>query len=298
MTNERQTMNMTGNKTWLGACIQSLQQQAFYSTYWNTFTVMRADSDEMVEKACRLRYDVFCRENGFIDPARCTDEREHDEFDERAVHHLLIHKPTGEVAGTVRVLLPDETRPLTSFELQKNCDHPLLQIENRALGIAEISRLCMARNFRRRPRDGHILPSYHEQEWSDGDNRNILAPFLRRRIPYAPLGLMMAAYETILGAGLLDVVSAVDPAQFRTLKRIGLSYRVLGPRLQNCGSQQPFIFNIKTAFDTIAAENPECWDVVTDKGRLHRRANELHENNWQDEIFDEVCKEMILRKLI
>lgn len=285
-------------RSWIHACLQSIQQQAFYNTYWNLFTVVRADTDELKDKAYALRYDVFCRENGFIDPARYPDERERDEFDERAVHHLLIHKESGKVAGTVRVLLPDERRPLTSFELQKLCDHPLLQIENRALGIAEISRLCMARDYRRRPRDGHVLPSYYEQEWGDAEKPNSATRFFRRRIPYAPLGLMMAAYETVLGAGLLDVVSSVEPGQFRTMKRIGLSYRVLGPRLNHQGSQQPFIYNLKTTLDTVAAENPECWELLSDRGRLHHRANELQQNHWQDEIFDEVCKEMILRKLI
>ncbi|MBU0799865.1 MAG: PEP-CTERM/exosortase system-associated acyltransferase [Alphaproteobacteria bacterium] len=285
-------------KSWISACVQSIQQQAFYNTYWNTFSVQPADTPKLRAQAYRLRYDVFCRENGFIDPAQHTDEYEHDEFDERATHHVMIHKQSGQVAGTVRVLLPDPDRPLTSFEMQKVCDHPLLQIENRALGLAEISRLCMAREFRRRPRDGHILPSYYEQEWNDGQDRPAAMPFFRRRIPYAPLGLMMAAYQTVLGAGLLDAVSAVDPGQFRSLKRIGMSYRVLGPRINHQGSQQPFIFNIKTALDTMAVENPECWDVVSDRGRLHRRANELSQNHWHDEIFDEVCKEMILRKLI
>lgn len=288
----------TETQSWIKSCVQTIQQQAFYNTYWKSFSVVRADSEEMREKAYRLRYEVFCRENGFIDSTHLPESQERDEFDERAIHHLLIHKGTGKVAGTVRVLLPDERRPLTSFELQKICDHPLLQIENRALGLAEISRLCMAREFRRRPRDGHILPSYYEQEWSAGEDRGGQLPFFRRRIPYAPLGLMMAAYETVLGAGLLDVVSAVDPTQFRSLKRIGMSYRVLGPRLNYQGCQQPFIFNIKTALDTMAAENPECWDVVSDRGRLHRRANELHQNNWHDEIFDDVCKEMIMRRLI
>lgn len=285
-------------KLWLRACIQNIKQQAFYNTYWNTFSVVRADTPELQDKAYRLRYDVLCRENAFIDPALHRDERERDEFDDRAIQHLLLHKGSGRVAGVIRVLLPDQARPLTSLELQKLCDHPLLQLENRVMGLAEISRFCMAADFRRRPRDGRVLPSYYEQEWNDSENRGAAMPLFRRRIPYAPLGLMMAAYETILGAGLLDVVSAVDPSQFRTLKRLGLSYRVLGPRINYHGNQQPYIFNIKTALDTMAAENPECWDVVSDRGRLHRRAGVLHDNRWQDEIFDEVCKEMIMRKMI
>lgn len=283
-------------KSWISACVQGIQQQAFYATYNNSFTVERADSPEKIEQALRLRYDVYCRENAFLDPQAFPQQMEHDEFDARAVHHLLIHKDSGAVAGTIRVLLPNPEGPLTSFELQKNCDHPLLQIENRVMGLAEISRFCMARDFRRRPRDGHILPSYYEQEWAKGRAGGV--PLFRRRIPYAPLGLLRAAFETIMAAGILDVVMAVDPGQFRSLKRLGLEYRVLGPRLPTLGTQQPFIFNIKAAFDSMAAENPECWDIISERGSLHRRANELSQNRWQDEVFDELCRELIMNKLI
>lgn len=281
--------------SWIGGALQSLRQQAFYNSYRKSFTIAPAETATDIAQCLRLRYDVFCRENGFLDPALYPDGEERDEFDARAIHYRLMHNQSGRLAGTVRVILPDPERPLTSFALQKVCDHPLLQIENRMMGIAEISRLCMAREFRRRPRDGHILPAYHTQESADENGRR---PLFRRQIPYAPLGLMAAAFETVLRAGLLDVVMSVDPAQFRTLKRIGMNYRVLGPRLNWLGSQQPFIFNIKTALDTMAAENPPCWEVASDRGRLHRRADELSRYHWQDEIFDEMCHEMILRKLI
>lgn len=283
-------------KSWISACVQGIQQQAFFTAYHNSFAIERADSPEKIKQALRLRYDVYCRENAFIDPALHPEEMEHDEFDARAVHHLLIHRESGMVAGTIRILLPNPEGPLTSFELQKNCDHPLLQIENRVMGMAEISRFCMARDFRRRPRDGHILPSYYEQE--EGGAKMGGVSLFRRRIPYAPLGLLGAAFETILNAGISDVVMAVDPGQFRSLKRLGLDYRMLGPRLAYLGAQQPFIFNIKTALDSMAQENPECWDVVSDRGRLHRRAYELSQNRWQDEIFDDLCRELLMNKLI
>jgi N-acyl amino acid synthase of PEP-CTERM/exosortase system len=284
-------------RDWFSMALQNFQQQAFYNSYWARFDVIEAKTEEQRDMAYQLRYDVFVRENNFVDPDKFTLQREMDEFDKHAVHHLMFDRESRKAIGTVRVLLPQAEHPLTSFELQKYTDHPILQIENRAMGFAEISRLCMSRDFRRRPRDGSILPSYHEQEVSDSSLSSKI-PFFRRLIPYAPLGLMMAAYKTILEARILDVVTTADPSQFRSLKRLGLSYRVLGPRLQMMGTQQPFIFNLKSAFDVIAIENPESWEVITNRGVLHQMANELAQIQWQDEIFDEMCRDLILNKVI
>ena len=292
-------MGITGRNagvTLLDACIKKFRQQAFYNAYWKTFEVVAADTDELRRQVFHLRHQIYCRENRFLEPDQFPDELERDAFDRRAIHHLLIHKETGKPAGTVRVLLPDDSRPLTSFELQKTCDHPLLQIENRVMGLCEISRFCMAQRFRRRPRDGHLLSGYYEQEW-DEDGKPGLS-ILRRRIPYAPLGLMKAAFETAMAGGITNCVMALESSQFQTLRRLGLNYRVLGPRIDMHGVLQPLIFNIKAALDGMEAENRECWEVVSDQGRLHGRASELYHYNWQDTVFDENTRDMILRKLI
>lgn len=287
------------HKSLLGTLLGAAQQQqSFYSHYDKTFQVVRANTDELRERAFRLRCNVYCVENHFCAPPETPAELERDAFDDRAVHHLMIHRDSGDTAGTVRVSLPEQGRPLSSFELQGVCDHPLLQIDSRALRMAEISRLCMAERFRRRPRDGRILPAYYEQEWNEpGDRKNTLA-FFRRRIPYAPLGLLAAAFETVLDSGRMDCVMAIDPADFRNLKRTGLVYKILGPRVNFMGSQQPVVFSIKNALDNMVIENRECWEIAADRGRIHAKANTLQQNQWQDGIFDDLTKEMILRKLI
>lgn len=288
---------MSHDTIW-GACKTALRQQAFFDSYRKTFRLIRADSDTQKEQAYRLRYDVYCEEHQFIDKTDYIDGQERDQFDDDAVHFLLIHKTTNEIAGTLRVILPQDTKPLTSFELQKKCDHPLLQIENRVMGMAEISRFCMAKKFRRRSRDGDLLPSYYEQEWNNEENKALSLPFFQRRIPYAPLGLLMMAFEAIMAHGIMNGVMMVEESQISTLQRLGLCYRVLGPRLSYHGDQQPLVFNIKAVMDSMKDINPECWDIVSDKGRLQKRADELNQYSWQDSLFDEACREMILRKLI
>ena len=282
----------------LDNCLQAIRQQAFYNTYWKTFNVLRADTDELKEKAFQLRYQIYCTENLFIEPAEHPGEIERDAYDPRAAHHLLIHRATGDVVGTIRVLLPHDTQPLRSFELQKVCDHPLLQLENRINELCEISRFCMASRFRRRPNDGRLLPAYYEQEWTEGESRLPALGLFRRRIPYAPLGLLMAAFETVLQNGVTTCVTALESKQFHTMRRMGFTYQVLGPRIEHQGVQQPLLFNIKAVLDSMASANPECWDVISDKGRLHRRATDLYQADWQDSLFDDIGRDMMARKLL
>lgn len=279
----------------LSAALQAIQQKTFYQHYWRTFDIVHAQTDELRERAFRLRYDVFCRENKF-EPATDPTEMERDAYDRKAIHFLMVHRDSGDDAGTVRILLPDEGNLQESFPLQELCDHPLLLIDHKVRKMAEISRLCMAHRFRRRPMDGKILPAYYETEMRDVDKG--LGRFFRRRIPYAPLGLLKAAFEASMEFGIPDMVTSMDPNYFRTMKRIGLSYRVLGPRINYHGKQQPVVFNIKNVLDNMMLENPECWEIVSDQGRLHKMANTMAQNEWHDNIFDDDCRDMIMKKLI
>lgn len=274
------------------ACVAAFRQQAFYDAYFRTFDVVEADTDALRERVFQLRHQVFGVENDMKGLAALKE----DAFDPYSVHHLLIHRETGESAGAVRIVLPREEAPKSSLPLQALSDHPLLHTPDRVQTLCEISQMCIAPRFRRRQGDGRILPGYNEQ---DRVNVPMLGKIvtIRRQIPYAPLGLIRAAFETALRHRIVDCVTMVEPDHVRSLHRAGLSWRVLGPRLHHQGIWQPMICNVKNALDAMRTNNPPCWEVVSDRGRLHEAARRFQENDWQDRIFDESCREMIYRKL-
>lgn len=295
----REIFKMNTPENIFAAALQTIGQKTFYQDYWRAFEVIHAQTDELKERVFRLRYEVYCKENLYEapgGPASLAEELEYDAFDPHAFHFLLVHRDSGEDAGVARILLANEQNIQESFSLQKICDHPLLTIDHKVTGLAELSRLCMAKRFRRRPLDGRILPSYYDVETAE--EAKGLGRFFRRRIPYAPLGLLRSAFETALEFNISDMITAMDTTHFRTLKRIGFSYRVLGPRIDYHGSQQPIVFNIKHVLDNMAIENPECWEIVSDQGRLHRKANIIAQNQWHDNVFDDATREMIMQKLL
>lgn len=78
----------------------------FLGSYHQHFDVVRADTPTLLDLCYRLRYQVYCLENSFEDPARYPNKREIDDDDDRSVHTLLIHRATGAAAGTARLILP------------------------------------------------------------------------------------------------------------------------------------------------------------------------------------------------
>ncbi|HET6351016.1 MAG TPA: GNAT family N-acyltransferase [Coriobacteriia bacterium] len=60
---------------------------------------------EQIVEAKRIRYQVYCLEKGWVDPATCPDGLESDEYDDDAVHFLVADHDSGRVLGSTRILL-------------------------------------------------------------------------------------------------------------------------------------------------------------------------------------------------
>ncbi len=270
-------------KSFLETCLKNYQERSFLQAYNNTFQLFRADTEALKERVFRLRYEVFVEENNFEKAPFAGEKLEYDAFDDRSVHYLLIHKATGDAAGTLRVILPNDDFPGDSFPIQKECRHPIVRHDSKAMTLCEISRFCTSKKFRKRERDGRTLSAYYEQD-ADQDG---VAKYFKRLIPYAPAALLQGAFDTALSARIMDGVWMVDSCHLTSLDKIGFSYNVLGPHVKAHGGVQPVIFNIKNVLDTMRRKNRHCWDVISDLGRLQKNADDLHQNDWSDNLMDE-----------
>src|SRR5690606_20046318 len=119
--------------------------------YERWFESTLADTSEQLSQAFRLRYQVYCVENPFEDPTEHPRGEERDSYDDHSVHALLVHRPSREVAGTVRLVLVRPDRPDDSFALQRVCHEPLVRDREAfpVLQMAEVSRFCISKAFRR-----------------------------------------------------------------------------------------------------------------------------------------------------
>jgi N-acyl amino acid synthase of PEP-CTERM/exosortase system len=206
----------------------------FASAYEQYFGVIRAATPALLYEAYRLRYQVYCVENAFEDPEQQIGERETDEDDDRSVHTLLLHRPTGEVAGTARVILPDppKFRPLPMAKLLRGIDRHRFD-EFPVAHTAEISRFAVSKEFRRRR---------GEERYADaGFGDAASAENERRLMPFITLGLLRGVFGICLEYEVTHLAAVMEPPLIRILRRLGLDFTPIGGLVEHHGLRQPCI---------------------------------------------------------
>ena len=184
------------------------------TNYDRHFAVVRATTPELLRKAYRLRYQVYCVENPFENPDEQIDRCETDRYDDRSAHTLLVHRPTGEVVGTSRVILPHKGDPLPIATLLHGADlrgfaeFPIAR-------TAEISRFAISKQFRRRCGEG--------------------------RMPFITLGLMKGVFDICRDHEISHLAVVMEPPLIRILRRFGLDFIPIGGLVEHHGLRQPCI---------------------------------------------------------
>ena len=195
--------------------------------YERHFDVIRAATPQLVREAYRLRYQVYCVENLFEDPEQHITACESDDEDERSIHTLLLHRRTGEIAGTTRVILPDQprSRPLPMATLLQGSDRR--RFDNFPVAhTAELSRFAVSKQFRRRRDEEHL-----------GDAALIETE--RRLMPFISLGLIRGMLEICLEYGITHFAAVMEPPLIRILHRLGLDFMPIGGIVMHHGLRQP-----------------------------------------------------------
>jgi len=110
------------------------------------FTVKLAENHEEVEKAQRLRYEVFNIEQGRGLESAGKYGIDFDEFDEYCLHILVIENETDSVKGTYRIHLGSIANSAKGFYSSKEFEiKGLYHIADKCM---ELGRTCISPDFR------------------------------------------------------------------------------------------------------------------------------------------------------
>ena len=229
-----------------------------YRQYFDTIIV--GDSDcELRDEVFRLRYQVYCVENPFEDADDNPDGLEQDAFDARGVHCLLLHKRSRAWAGAVRLILPNGDDLAHSFALQDVCTDPLISDPKRfpVLQMAEVSRFCISKEFRKRQGDWLYPESNDPEDRADE----------RRVVPNMNLGLIEGLVQMSLDHGVLYWCAVMERPLLRLLARLGIHFEHIGPLVDYHGRRQPCVIKLDTMLRQVREERPDVWEILTDGGR-------------------------------
>lgn len=230
--------------------------------YDQHFEVVLADSDKLRDWSYRLRYQVYCIENEYEPISDNPDGRETDQFDSQSAHGLLIHRKSGTVVGTTRLIMPKVNGKDLLQPIYQMCSSSILaEYASRipADKTAELSRFAITKEFRRRVEDQGTLSGGLTR--MNGENP-------RRVIPHISLGLMQAVVAMAKSRGITHIYAVMEPALLRMLRGLGIYFEKLGPVVEYHGRRQPCFCDLDQLLATTWEERPDVWEVLTDGGRL------------------------------
>jgi N-acyl amino acid synthase of PEP-CTERM/exosortase system len=196
------------------------------------FEVVPAVDARLLDQVYALRYHVYCIEHQFENPASFPGERETDRYDASSRHIALIYRPSGEVVGTARVVLPklaEANLPILSITGSEVHDELRRYPFER---IGEISRYVVSKGFRRRK---------GEAEFPDiGYSVSGAAP-ARRAMPHLTLELIRGIHQIAVSQQLQYLCACMRPALRRLLDQLGFHFKAIGPLVNYHGLRQPCI---------------------------------------------------------
>lgn len=225
--------------------------------YQKWFDVIPATTAELVTLSQQLRYQVYCIETGFESSTAFPDRCERDHYDSHSVCSLLLHRPSGLIAGTVRLILPKEDTGLPVLNMSSD----LSALDGNVLPRArtgEISRFAISKEFRKR-REDSLLPAYYEKGNMGHD---------QRVIPHITLGLMQAVLRMSIENQVSHLGVLIEPALDRLIRKLGIYFKPVGEMINHNGRRRAHYREISELLDDVYVRNRDVWGVLTDDGRL------------------------------
>ncbi|MES9941686.1 MAG: PEP-CTERM/exosortase system-associated acyltransferase [Candidatus Thiodiazotropha sp. 6PLUC2] len=183
-----------------------------------------------------IRYKVYAEELGW--EAINNSRLETDHCDNYAHHCLLEHKRTGDVAGCVRLVVPQPDRrdaylPYRLHSIPEIADSNLNQSPSASVG--EISRLAVPDHFRRRSNESG-RPFILDQH----NSNTIFTEEERRNFPNIAIGLYLSSIALAELCELELVLVVMEPRLQRLLKRYGLHFQKISDHFELQGERALF----------------------------------------------------------
>ena len=235
------------------------------------FIVDKVLDDNGLKEIYRLRYKVYVEEWGFERPENHPDGIEIDEFDKNSVHFATKNENEN-IIGTVRLIL---NSPI-GFPIEKRCKLNINKDELPRNYLAEISRLAISKQYRRRAEDKCIYgPEEERREVIDisntvqqyqrraEDKYRSGELYERRRGPDLVLNLYKAIYHESKKRQITHWYAVMTKGLYILLKRFGIDFEPIGQPVDYHGIRTPYLGDIKKIEHEVSIKNPKLYEEFT-----------------------------------
>lgn len=232
------------------------------------FEMIPASTDELRNEVYKLRYQVYSTENGdktgfnnFIDH---SDGIEFDEYDSHSSHYLIRHREHGIYMATTRLILPSASNPEQLFPIEKHSqidDVDLLKTMPRH-NLAELSRFCVSKEFRRRKNEQYLLITNDAESMIAYDQEE------KRVSSHLTLALFACAIRMSYENNIHYWYAFMEPALMRVISALGIHFIGIGPLVNFYGMRKPCVIKIDDLLDGVAKKDLNYWNFLTNNGQF------------------------------
>jgi len=211
-----------------------------------------------LEESYRLRYKIYCQEAQFLNKSDYPSGMEVDEYDVNSEHIVAQNiEDTNKsvIVGTIRLVNFTDTLGFPTgkhypqlYELIPSMDYH---------EISEISRLCIAPEFRRRlaDKDGLFgIESYLAEQQDE-----------RRKYPVILLHLFKKMYIVSKQKGIRYWLASMEDSLFKVLSKYGVRFQAIGLNyIEYYGRVRPYIAEMAQLEEMMLAKRPDLYPFFCD----------------------------------
>ena len=223
-------------------------------TYGNFRFGIVKDPD-VLKDTFRMRYEVYVKEFEFEKAADHPGGLETDEYEDDSVHFACLNE-NDSVVGTIRLVFDSDK----GFPIEHAVETTFVGEKPSRSKIAEISRLTVSKDLRRRKEDGQYgVESYLKKEEGGvlPDNGSIPDEMLGRKNPIIVLGLYQVMYHESRRRSLSHWYMISETKLFHALKKYGFLFHPIGDTVWYHGERAPYLGNIEEIEKELIRNNPD-----------------------------------------
>jgi N-acyl amino acid synthase of PEP-CTERM/exosortase system len=195
--------------------------------------VVSVPTGERMSKIYEVRYQVYCEEKKFIDPARCSEHQEFDEYDPYSVHFTT--GDTSSVVGTARLILETPFGFPFEHHCMDNLTFDLSVIPRSNLG--EISRLAISKSLRRMDAASDDPVEYGEQNDTQTEKVSI------KKIKSMAFDLYKQVYQECKRRNITHCVALMEKSLWYLLRQHHFLFEPIGDEIDCYGPVRPYLIS-------------------------------------------------------
>lgn len=239
------------------------------------FTTSIVSEEKDLTDIYRLRYKVYCLEWGFEKPENHVSGGITDSFDNHSIH-FAVKDDSQKIIGAVRLIIDSDD----GFPIERYCELDINKDEISRDKIAEISRLVIHRDYRRRTEDKYIYGPDEERrtigsfaygydsfsrrfedryKFKQSVQRVNVSQIERRRRHEIVVSLYKAVFIESKRRNLSYWYSVMTKGIAALLDKFGIKFEVIGDPVDYHGIRTPYLGDLGKIEEEMSNRDPDLY---------------------------------------